>query len=49
MNVVEYLEKKAENNPKDIAQEKKNERRAQCASQVTKTKKKKGTTVYIVG
>ncbi|XP_028401602.1 remodeling and spacing factor 1-like [Dendronephthya gigantea] len=42
VNVVEFLEKKAENNPKDVAQEKKNERRAQRASQVTKAKKKKG-------
>ena len=43
MDVVNYLEKKSENNPKDIAKEKRNERRQQLAlKEKEKAKKKKG-------
>ena len=43
MDVVQYLEKKSENNPKDIAKDKRNERRRQRAlKEKEKAKKKKG-------
>ena len=45
MDVVQYLEKKSENNPKDIAKEKKDEKRRQRAlkeKEKAKVKKKKG-------
>ena len=48
MDVVKYLEKKSENNPKDNAQAKKDERRQQHAlKEKAKPKKKKGISLVV--
>ena len=46
MDVVKYLETKSQENPKDVATEKRNERRQQRALKAqAKKKKKKGITI----